>query len=169
MACVHSKVHCDPDPPISVSKKTILVLGIGNLMLGDEGVGIHAIRALKEMKVPENVEVVDGGTGGFELLMYFRGKKKVIIIDAMNGDAEPGMVFRCLPNDLDLKWRHPYSSHQSTITELLYFATLESPSLEIVLFGIVPEIIHEASTELSRVIQDRIPQLISAVWREIHS
>lgn len=159
----------DTGSDTAVDGKNILILGIGNLLLGDEGVGIHAVRALEEMEVPENVEVVDGGTGGFELLNHFRGRKKVIIIDAMNGDAEPGTIIRCVPNDLDLQWHHPYSSHQCTITELLYVATAGAPEREVVLFGIIPKDTHHASTQLSKEVNDRIPHLVSAVLQEIHS
>src|SRR3990172_2748322 len=85
-------------------QKNILILGLGNLLLSDEGVGAHIVNQLQKMTLPGNVEAIDGGTGGFEFLNHFYGKKKVIIVDAMRGNVEPGTIFRCSPDDLNLEW-----------------------------------------------------------------
>ena len=70
----------------------ILILGIGNYLMGDEGVGVHAIQRLEKLPWPEYVDLLDGGTGGFHLLSYLTDYPKVILIDAtMDGDA-PGTV-----------------------------------------------------------------------------
>ena len=74
-------------------KSKILVLGIGNLLMGDEGIGIHIIREFEKVNTFKDfVDVVDGGTGGFHLLSYFRDYKKIIIVDSALGDRPAGTV-----------------------------------------------------------------------------
>lgn len=70
----------------------ILILGIGNYLMGDEGVGVHAANRLQEMDLPIAFEVVDGGTGGFHLLEYFEKHEHVILIDATLDKNELGTI-----------------------------------------------------------------------------
>jgi hydrogenase maturation protease len=70
----------------------ILVLGIGNLLMGDEGVGVHAVRELARRPWPDAVTVVDGGTGGFHLLSYFGEYDTIVMIDATMDDQPPGTL-----------------------------------------------------------------------------
>ena len=72
--------------------KQILVLGIGNILMGDEGIGIHAVRYMKDHPFPGNVHLLDGGTGGFNLLSYLQEYDPVIIIDATADGRPPGTV-----------------------------------------------------------------------------
>ncbi len=76
----------------SADDKAVLVLGIGNLLMGDEGVGVHAVRRLQEMALPPQVTVEDGGTGGFHLLEYFETYPHIILIDAASDGKPPGTV-----------------------------------------------------------------------------
>ncbi len=69
-----------------------LILGIGNYLMGDEGVGVHTALQLQELDLPDYVEVVDGGTGGFHLLEYFENHEHVILIDATLGGEQPGQI-----------------------------------------------------------------------------
>src|SRR5512138_2488523 len=73
-------------------KEEILVLGIGNVLLGDEGVGVHAVRMLEKKPFPEHVCFLDGGTGGFHLLSLLQQYKKIIMIDATLDGRQPGKV-----------------------------------------------------------------------------
>jgi hydrogenase maturation protease len=73
-------------------KEEILVLGIGNVLLGDEGVGVHAIRILENKAYPGHISFLDGGTGGFHLLSIFQQYKKIIMIDATLDGNKPGKV-----------------------------------------------------------------------------
>ncbi|HUJ44263.1 MAG TPA: hydrogenase maturation protease [Opitutaceae bacterium] len=72
----------------------VLVLGVGNYLVGDEGVGVHAVRALEQETWPPEVRFVDGGTGGLHLLELLRGPARVILIDATRDGAPPGTVTR---------------------------------------------------------------------------
>jgi len=70
----------------------ILILGVGNLVMGDEGIGIHVVRELEKQNLPYNVIVIDGGTGGFHLLEYFQTYKTIILIDATMDNKLTGTI-----------------------------------------------------------------------------
>ena len=76
---------------MKVEKET-LVLGVGNLLLKDEGVGIHVIKALENEKLPAHVHLMDGGTGGLHLLSWLQGYDRIIMIDATLDNNPPGTV-----------------------------------------------------------------------------
>lgn len=147
-------------------KKT-LILGVGNVLLADDGVGIHLIRKLQQMDLPKYVEVIDGGTQGFELINYFQGKKKIIIVDALKTDAEPGSVYRFTPEDINLKRHEAFSAHQSDLSELLYFAQELTPKPEIIIYGIVAEEYVRFGMDLSPAVASRLDRIIETVLEEV--
>jgi len=150
-----------------MNKKSTLVLGVGNLLLKDEGVGIHVVRQLQDMSIAPDVEVIDGGTGSFELIEHFRGKKKVIIVDAVRADAKSGTILRFTPEEAALKWHASYTAHQLTLYELLHFAREINPKLQIVVIGIVPEETGCFSTQLSRMVKRQMHRMITEIIKEI--
>ena len=90
------------------SKKPILVLGIGNLILKDEGFGVHVVQKMADMPLQGDVEVMDGGTMGLDLLYSMEGRKKVIVIDVVNADGPPGTLYR-FTDKLELElWRQQH-------------------------------------------------------------
>ncbi len=147
----------------------ILVLGIGNLLLSDEGLGIHVIRELQKESFPQNISLVDGGTGGFELIRFFRGIDKVIIIDALKSDEKPGSVFRFTPEELGLSEFRPYSAHQGGLAELLNEIKNLNPMPEIIIYGIAVGEIVQYSMKLSQDVEKIIPALISTISKEIEN
>ena len=85
----------------------VLVLGIGNILLSDEGVGVHVINRFQEtFAIPDGVEVIDGGTMGLDLMPYFEGKSHVIVVDAMCADGEePGTIEDALLPPFSTHWK----------------------------------------------------------------
>lgn len=75
----------------------ILVLGIGNLILNDEGIGIHVVNALNEMEIPQGVDVLDGGTGGLALLETLQSYRQLILVDAALDNNPVGTIRRLSP------------------------------------------------------------------------
>ena len=140
-----------------------LTLGVGNILLSDEGVGVHVVQKLRSMHLPPDIEVVDGGTGGFELIDCFRGKKRVIIIDCLLSDQPPGTLIRATPEQLDLQWARGYSSHQTGLAELLQQAKLLAPPPEMVVIGVVPELTEEPGMLLSKTVGSVIDRIVSEV------
>ncbi len=119
----------------------ILVLGVGSILMMDEGIGIRAVEELdKRYRFPENVELLDGGTSGIELLSYICGRDYLIIIDAIRSGNPPGTVLRVEGEDVPARFLTRISPHQLGISDLLAAATLtdELPG-KLVLFGIEPK------------------------------
>lgn len=153
----------------AVPEKSTLVLGVGNILLSDEGVGVHVVRRLGGMDVPPEAEIVDGGTGGYELIEFFRNKKKIIIIDCLNGDAEPGSIIRASPDQLDLQWGPGFSLHQYGLRELLHHASSLTPPPEIIILGVVPENTGSPGLSLSKAVEAKVDRLIAEVLELVSS
>jgi hydrogenase maturation protease len=145
-----------------------LILGIGNLLLKDEGVGVHVVQKLKEMPLPENVEVLDGGTSGLDLADYIAGRKKLIVIDAVNTGGKPGTLYRLTKENLDIKPKAIFSFHEIDFLDALHISeVVNSKPEEVVVIGIEPKDMT-IGTELSPEIEERIPRIIELVTSELN-
>jgi hydrogenase maturation protease len=147
-------------------KKKITVLGIGNLLLKDEGVGIHAIEALKNESLPDNVELVDGAAAGFDLLPIVESCDKLIVIDAIKTGEAPGAIYQFNPQDIDIKRDTSVSLHDVDFFHVLEYAKKYKRLPETQMIGIVPESI-ELSLELSETLKAMIPKIVCLVIQEI--
>lgn len=150
-----------PVPPV-------LVLGVGNILMKDEGVGAHAAQKLLQIPLPAAVEVIDGGTFGIDLLGYLENREKVILIDAIDTDEPPGTIFRLRPEDIhSLSKGEHYSLHQPGISDVIRFAEMIGQEVpEIIIFAIQPAEIA-MGTELTPVMKEKMPELIDFVLKEI--
>ena len=148
-------------------KKEILVLGIGNTILKDEGVGVRVAERMMKMPLPPEVEVMDGGIKGLDLLYFIEGRQKVIVVDAVKAEAPSGTLFRFTDKDLAAKKGVLRSAHGidfSDVVALAGFTGTKPP--EIVFLGIEPEDLS-VSMELSPKIEEMVPVLINLVMKEI--
>lgn len=148
----------------------ILVLGIGNVLLTDEGVGVRALNELeRRYTFPENVELLDGGTAGIELLRHIRNRDYLIIIDAMKFDKEPGTVSRIEGKDVPAAFLTRISPHQLGLSDLLAAAMLtdELPK-NLVLFGVEPESL-DIGLDLTDTVEASLEKLMGAVIDELQS
>lgn len=156
-----------------MQKKTVLILGVGNILLSDEGVGVHVVRRLSLQNLPPEVEVIDGGTVGYELITFFRDRKKVVIVDCLKADEPPGTMIMATPQELNLLWRLPLSAHQSGLRELLQQANFLTPPPEIIILVIVPENTDEPSMRLSKTLESRLDKIVATVaemtYSELHA
>jgi len=149
---------------------SILVLGIGNVLLTDEGVGVRAINELTRRYVfSDEVELLDGGTAGIELLRYISGRDHLIIIDAMKCDQTPGTVVRVEGDDVPAAFRTRISPHQLGLSDLLAAAMLtdELPK-SLVLFGVEPASL-DPGLELSEAVEASVGKLLNAVCDELRA
>ena len=145
-----------------------LVLGIGNVLLQDEGVGIHAIGELRRrFTFDDDVEFLDGGTAGVELLRHLDGKDRVLIVDAVAAGHPPGTVFRVEVEDVPRMFHVRISPHQIGLSDVLATALLSDglPG-EIVMFGIEP---LELTTglELTPTVEASLGNLVGHVVDEL--
>jgi len=147
-----------------------LILGVGNLLLSDEGVGVRVIERLQaEYDLPEQVQVLDGGTLGLDLLYYLEGVENLLIIDAVEMETEPGELLRMegeeVPSFLSVKM----SPHQIGIPDMLFAAKLSDLfPRNIVLWGIQPEKL-DVGMELSPLINAKIDILVGKTLAELDS
>jgi hydrogenase maturation protease len=143
-----------------------LILGVGNLLLGDEGFGVRVIEAMQERELPVGVELYDGATAGVDLIEVMSGRRKVIVIDVIAGDGEPGTVLRLTPDDLPPATGYGASVHDVGIMEALELTRqLGTPPQEVVLVTVIPRQIA-FGLELSAELEAAIPKVIELVQQE---
>jgi hydrogenase maturation protease len=147
----------------------ILVLGIGNLLLRDEGVGIHVIQQLTDRyRFSANVELVDGGTLGTRLLGVLSDCETLLVVDAVKNGGAPGTLYRLEGTDCTLKTPVKNSMHEASFLETLLQCQLLGYEFKTVILGVEPEDISPWSEELTPTVQQKLPELIQAVREEIH-
>lgn len=152
-------------PQNARDKCRLAIVGVGNLLLQDEGIGIHLIQALKEVSLPQadQVELIDGGTA---LPSLPRNLDKLIIIDAAQGGEKPGTIYRFGPEDIDSGDAPIVSPHQISLGESLRLMELENEKPnKVIIFGVEPKTI-DWGLELSPELKEKMPQLIGLVLQE---
>jgi hydrogenase maturation protease len=144
-----------------------VVIGIGNILMSDDGVGVHAVRYLKD-KLPGDVPLIEGGVYGLDLLPYLEGRDKAVFIDAVDAGDEPGAVFRFSPGDVAMREAAPSMSlHDLGLYELIAAAQLldQCPGSIIIIAVQVKSL--ETGTELSQEVRDALPYVHRLVVEEI--
>lgn len=144
--------------------RDILIMGIGNVLMGDDGLGVHAIRELEKTELPGNVEVLDVGTAFIDALPHLNHRQQIIVIDAVKAGKTPGTVYRIEVDPGSYTQESP-SIHGMSIINMMLFARCALPKT-ITLLGIEPDVI-DWSMELSPCVSAAKPLLIDAVLREI--
>jgi len=146
----------------------VVVVGIGNLLLKDEGIGVHVAHALERAPSPSDVElqVVDGGTSP-HLLPFVEGVDKLIILDAAKGGGEPGAIYRFSPEVIAMEDEDITSVHQIGLLETLrIMKSLGREPKKVVIIGIEPKEI-DYGLELSPELERKIPDITAMVLKEI--
>jgi hydrogenase maturation protease len=131
----------------SKQEKT-LVLGLGNVIMGDEGVGVHVVRALEEHPLPANVACLDGGTGGFTLLEPLQEAGRIILIDAAADGNPPGTVTRTTPK-FSRDYPPTLTAHDIGVKDLLDVFYIQGGGPDVVLYAITIDPHQPISMELS--------------------
>lgn len=148
----------------------VVVLGVGNILLSDEGVGVRAIEALREgYLLPEGVEVIDGGTSGMELLEDLSRADLLVVADAVNAGLPPASILRIAGEDVPVFFRAKLSPHQVGLSDVL--ADLEfmgEPPCETVIIGVQP-LSLETSMELSPAVAERLPEVVDRIVAELRA
>jgi hydrogenase maturation protease len=154
-------------PPKGRAGKTVII-GVGNLLLKDEGVGVHVVQELRKKRLPSTVEVHDGGVAGIGLLDFFPGASKVLLIDAADMNLTAGALVRFTPEEVAGRIEGPrFSAHDIGLLEVLELArALDQSPPQVVIFGIQPKEISWG-TELSPEVQAAIPKVTDLILKEI--
>lgn len=149
--------------------KSIMVVGIGNYILQDEGVGVHVINRLMEMDLPSQVSLVDGGTHSYDLVDFFCQADTVIVVDALKAGGEPGTLYRAPLEELGLKPDDNCTSlHQMHFIEAVQMVNLLGYHPQIIVFGVEPKVI-DWGMELTPEVAARVPRLAELIKDEIQN
>jgi hydrogenase maturation protease len=146
------------------SNASVLILGVGNFLLGDEGVGVHVVHALEHETLPASATLVDGGTGGFHLLSYLQEYPVIILIDATMDGQAAGTV-RVLRPRFAQEFPRALSAHDIGLRDLIESAILVGQLPDIHLITISVADLQEMGTELSPAVRNAVPSVVSAVKR----
>lgn len=146
----------------------VLVLGIGNLIMTDDGIGVRVVQQLaKRYRIPDGVVLLEGGTLGINLLPELEGVKRLLVVDALETGKQPGTLQRLEGDEIPLSFETRYSPHELGLRDLLTVAALmgDAPG-EVVLWGIQPERL-DLGEELSATVAARLDELTDRVADEL--
>ncbi len=146
----------------------VTVLGVGNIILRDEGFGVRVIqRLIEDYDGPDDVQILDGGTLGMELLRFIEGTKKLLIIDAVKGGV-PGTIYRFAGEEVKSHFKDKLSAHEIGISDLLtLFELTDKPLPEVIVLGVSPMCL-DAGLELSSEVAARVEEVESMAVSELH-
>jgi hydrogenase maturation protease len=161
VAFLHAGGSAAPAAP-ALPPAEVLVLGVGNLLVGDEGVGVHACRALEAETWPAHVHLVDGGTGGFHLLGLLRSHARVILIDATRDGSPPGTVAQFRAR-LAADFPPALGAHDIGLRDLITAAALLGPLPEIDVITVSVAELKPMTLELSPPVGAALPEVARRV------
>ncbi len=134
--------------------------------MGDEGVGVHVIHHLQTMPLPENVELLDGGTGAFVLLEQMQRAERIVLIDATIDGSPAGTVHRLTP-----QYSHEYprtlTAHDIGLKDLLDVFYLSGEPPTVVLFAVSIDQLQDMKMELSPAVASQVPRIADLVLAEV--
>lgn len=145
----------------------VVVLGVGNLLLRDEGVGVHLIQKLRETEIGEEVELVDGGTSILDFIPQAEDVSKLIIVDAIKLGGKPGKTYRICVDDSLLKAERGMTSlHQLGVVETLAIAQKMGKLPHTVIIGIEPKDMGYG-LELSPEVERKMGKMVNLILEEV--
>ena len=146
----------------------IAIIGLGNLLLSDEGIGVHVVSELqKEYDLPEELSVIDGGTLGLDLLPIIEGKEKIIFIDATDLQKEPGTIAIIEDENLPSFLAPKLSLHHVGLADLLFASTFQgNRPAKVILMGIQPAKL-EVGLSLSETLTKKMPEFLEVIIKKL--
>ena len=148
-----------------------LILGVGNLLMSDEGVGVHVIQKLvADYQLPEEVQVLDGGTLGMDLLYYLEETENLLLIDAVQARADPGTLVRLEGEEVPAFMSIKISPHQLGVPDMLAAAKLKGNCYpqRIVLWGVQPELM-EIGLDLSPTVESQVDTIVENILDQLQA
>ncbi len=145
-----------------------VVIGIGNILFKDEGVGIYAAKYLEEnYRFSPSVDIIDGGTLGFKLMTYYQSYKKVVILDTVSIKDEPGSVYNLPANALMGLGSYRQTAHEVEVVEMLEICSMLEEMAEVNVIGIVPEDIESVEISLTERLKKGFADFVGEAVREL--
>jgi len=146
--------------------ENLVILGVGNLLMSDDGVGIHAVRELAQ-NPPDGVCVVDGGTDFLSALPFMEAAQQVLILDAVHGQGAPGSIYQLAEHDLAPR-ADGSTAHATSVLEARRFLPPGAPWPTITVLGVEP-LILDYGTTLSEPVANALPRLVAMARETIFS
>lgn len=151
-----------PAPP-----RKVLILGVGNLLLKDDGFGVHLINSLKEAAFPSHITLMEAGTVSHQLIPLFREIDDLIVIDVVQAGDSPGSLFRFSPDDMNFVSEQKVSLHQISLVDVLKMAELTGGKPRTVIIGVQPKDTASWSLEMSDELKAVMPRVRELVKEEL--
>jgi hydrogenase maturation protease len=141
--------------------KRIALIGMGNLMFHDEGLGTYLAKYLEaNYEIPENLEIVDGGLLGFSLMTYYQEYDKIVIVSTNSKEGEPGTIFRYSGEEMMAMGSTRKTANEVELTMMLEICSFHEAMGEVELVTMIPEDIIEVRNGLTDTIRERMPALL---------
>lgn len=144
---------------------SILVMGVGNYLMGDEGIGVHVIQEMYKKKLPDYVDILDGGTGGFLLLSCFQVYPTIIFVDATM-DGKPAGTISLIRPKFASDFPSALSVHDVGLKDMIEAVYLMDKVPDIHLFTVSIEALNPMTIALSQKVKDAIPNLINQIFEQ---
>lgn len=145
----------------------VLILGVGNLLLRDEGFGVHLIKDLEGTSFPENIKLIEAGTISHQLIPLFHSVDYLIVIDVIEANDKPGSIFRFSPSDMKFRSERMLSLHQMGLTDILQMAELTGAKPKTIIIGVQLKDVSSWSLELSDELKEAIPKVKDLIFEEL--
>lgn len=146
---------------------TVLILGVGNLLLKDDGFGVHFIKALEGTSFPGNIQMLEAGTVSHQLIPLLHSLDHLIVIDVVEAGDTPGSLFRFSPDDMSFPSEVKASLHQISLIDVLHMAELTGRKPKTVIIAVQPRDVSTWSLELSDEVKAAIPRVKDLVFEEL--
>lgn len=152
--------------PAADTPPSVLVLGIGNLLMGDEGVGVHFARRMETVTLPANVDVLDGGTAGFQLMEAIEQHDYIIMVDATLDGAPAGSIREVRPR-FAADFPKALSTHDIGLKDLVEGLYLLGKAPDICLYTVAIETVQPLHVGLSPKVEAVLPELIARTMAKL--
>ena len=144
------------------------MLGLGNVLMGDEGIGVHVVRGLEQHPLPDNVECLDGGTGGFILLEPLQSADRIILIDAAADGNPPGTVTRTTPQ-FSRDYPPTLTAHDVGVKDLLDVFYMQGGNRAVVLYAITIDPLQPITMDLSALGAKSANEAVQRILEELQA
>jgi hydrogenase maturation protease len=152
---------------VNAPPRNVLILGVGNLLLTDDGFGVHVINALREHPLPPNVTLIEAGIVSHQLIPDFHAADLLIFIDAVEAGDTPGSIFRFKPEDMQFMTQLKVSLHDMSLIDVLHMTALTGDRPETIIIAVQPKDVRTCSMELNNEVKAVIPKVIELIFEEL--
>lgn len=149
----------------------VAVIGVGNILFKDEGIGIYAAKYLEENYTfdSDDITIVDGGTLGFKLMSYYMDYDRVFILDTVSIKDTPGSVYNLPADELLGLGDYRQTAHEVEVVEMLEICSMQGSIAEVSLVGIIPEDITSVEIELTPAVKKQFVPFMETVVKAIEN